>query len=101
MSYTVDEQAIAQMESMAAKMLELSEKIHQETALLKSTFEENVSGLGPHTASIRALLDEVGETEEEASVPVKKLVLKLTRAALIRRKIIEENRYTASKGRSR
>ena len=101
MSYNVDEQAIAAMNNMSAQLQELAQKIHQETALLKSTFEANQSGLGAHTADIQALLDEVEETEEDASKPVKKLVLKLQRAALIRLKHIQTKRYTAGKGRSR
>lgn len=99
--WTATEQAVAAMNNMSAQLQELVVKIHQETEKMKSTFEDNQDGLGPHASSIQALIDEVESTEQDATIPVKKLVLKLQRAALIRQKIIEQNRYTQGKGRSR
>lgn len=99
--WRVTEQAIAAMNNMSAQLQELAEKIHSETEKMKSTFEENQDGLGAHSADIQALIDEVEGTEQDASIPVKKLVLKLQRAALIRQKHIETQRYTQGKGRSR
>lgn len=99
--WQVTEQAIAAMMNMSAQLQELSEKIKQETAKLKSTFEENQDGLGAHSGEIQNLLDDVETTEEDASKPVLKLVLKLQRAAAIRQKHIDSNVYQSSKGRSR
>lgn len=91
--WQVTEQAIAAMNNMSAQLQELIEKIHSETKKTKSTFEENQDGLGAHSTDIQALIDEVEGTEQDATTPVKKLVLKLQRAALIRRKHIERNTY--------
>lgn len=99
--WEVTEQAIAAMNNMSAQLQELAAKINQETQQLKASYDENKDGLGAHSADIQALLDEVETAEEDASIPVKKLVLKLTKAALIRQKHIETKRYTQSKGRSR
>jgi cyanate lyase len=99
--WQVTEQAIEAMYTMSAQLQELAVKIHQETEKMKSTFEDTQDGLGAHSASIQALINEVEGTEQDASIPVKKLVLKLQRAALIRQKHIETQRYTESKGRSR
>lgn len=99
--WQVTEQAIAAMNNMSAQLQELAAKIHSETEKMKSTFEENQDGLGAHSADIQALIEEVEGTEQDASIPVKKLVLKLQRAALIRQKHIETQRYSQGKGRSR
>ena len=99
--WQVTEQAIAAMNNMSAQLQELAVKIHQETEKMKSTFEENQDGLGAHSSDIQSLIEDVEGTEENATIPVKKLVLKLQRAALIRQKHIETQRYTQSKGRSR
>lgn len=103
MSYAVSvtEQAIASLNNMSVHLQELAEKIHNETEILKTVFEENQLGLGAHSADIQTLIEEVEGTEEDAAIPVKKLVLKLQRAALIRQKHIETQRYTPSMGRSR
>lgn len=98
---TVSEEAISTLQNMATELEELARKIHQETQQLKETYDENKEGLGYHSADIAALLEDVGQTEEEASVPVKKLVLKMQKAALYRLKHIETKRYNPSKGRSR
>lgn len=99
--WQVTEEAIAAMNNMATQLQELAVKIHQETEKMKSTFEENQDGLGAHSADIQALIDDVEGTEQAASIPVKKLVLKLVKAALIRQKHIDTQRYTQDKGRSR
>lgn len=97
--WTVTEEAIAALESMAAQLQTLAAEMKQETQNLKDCYEENQDGLGYHSPKIQALIEEVGLTEEEASRPVMKLVLKLTKAALIRRGHIETNTYQP--GRSR
>lgn len=99
MSWGVNEQAIAALENMSSQLTEVSDRIKQETQKLRTSFEDNEDGLGPHTSSILALIEEVEQTDEEASAPVKKLVLKLTRAAQLRRDQLENDRYKG--GRSR
>lgn len=99
--WSVTEEAIATMNNMSAQLQELVAKIHLETQRMKSTFEENQDGLGAHSADIQALIDDVEGAEQDASVPVKKLALKLQRAALIRQTHRNTNSYAQSKGRSR
>ena len=91
--FGVTEEAIAKLEAMASSMEETSQKIHQETAKLESVFQENESGLGAHSAEIQALIEEVKRTEEDATVPVTKLVLRLRKAAMIRREHLNNSRY--------
>ena len=97
--WQVTEQAVAAMKNMSTHLQEYMVKIHQETAKMKAIFESNQDGLGAHSASIQTLIEEVEGTEQDATIPVKKLMLKLQRAALIRQKHIETQRYTQSKGR--
>ena len=97
----VTEQAVAALNNMSVQLQELAGKIHTATETMKSAFEDNRDGLGAHSDDIQTLIDEVEKTEQDASAPVKKLVLKLQRAALIRQKHIETQRYNQGKGRSR
>ena len=99
MSWGVSEEAIGLIESLRDQYPELTEEIHNTVAALRSTYDTTENGLGAHSASIGALLDEVEALEKEASNPIKRLVLKLTRAAIIRRAHLENDPY--QKGRSR
>ena len=102
---SVSEQSIAALLNMGGQLEELTVRIHQETLNLKSAFEQNMEGLGPHVSSIQTLIDDVEGTEQDATKPVKILVLKLQRAAVVRQGILQKNRYqnsnSYSKGRSR
>lgn len=98
---TVTEEGIAALLNLGDRLEQETEKVHQECAKLESVFEENQAGLGPHSEKIRALLEEVGEAESDAAAPVKKLVLRLNRAAAIRTRILNSTLYSTGKGRSR
>lgn len=97
-AWAVTEEAVAALINMAEQMDQLAEKIHQETEKLKTVYEENKEGLGHHSDSIQKVIETVEGTEQDASIPVKKLVLKLQRAALIRKKHIDTQRYTQGMG---
>ena len=97
--WTVTEEAVQALENMASQLQTLSEQIKAETQKLKNSYDENRDGLGYHSAKIQTLIEEVEETEEAASRPVLKLVLKLTKAAIIRKAHIEKDSYQP--GRSR
>ena len=99
MSWEVTPEAVSAMESTAARLEELSAAIHAETGKLRSVYEENESGLGYHSADIGQLLEELESIEQDASGPVLKRVLKLTRAAAVRKAHIDNNPY--GHGRSR
>jgi len=90
---TVTEEAIAALAQLSEELRAASDAIRSEAELLAAAFENHADGLGPHAASIQVLLDEVWQMEKNASVPVKKLGIKLQRSAMIRRKLLEENRY--------
>ena len=94
----VAEEAISALTTLGASLEELKNKIHSTTQTLKTTYESNSTGLGAHAADILSLLEDMESSEEEASKPVKKLVLKLNRAANIRRQHIDNNGYSQGQG---
>ncbi len=100
MSVTVTDQAVSALNNAAQQLEELSNQIHQETEALVSVYDENKEGLGAHSASIEKLINDVKDIEEEGKIPVKKLVLKLMKSALIRAQHIGNNVYSSG-GRSR
>lgn len=93
----VTAESVAALRNMRNELEDLSTQLKQEVNKLRDAFEENQNGLGSHSNEIRALLEELGETADEADAPVKKLQKKLTRAATIRDSLISESTY----GRSR
>lgn len=99
--WQVTEQAVSAMLNMSGQLGQLVEKIHKETEKLKSAFETNQDGLGAHSADIQSLIEDVEGAEDDATIPVRKLALKLQRAAVVRQGHIENQRYTQSKGRTR
>ena len=96
--WQVTEQAIAAMNDMSVQLQELASKIHRELGNIKSTFEENQDGLGAHFDDISELINSVEIAEQGGNKAVAKLQLKLIRAALIRQKHIEENKYGNNTG---
>lgn len=93
----VTAESVAALRNMRNELEELSTQLKQEVNKLRDVFEENQNGLGSHSNEIRALLEELGVTADEAEAPVKKLQKKLTRAASIRSSLISDSTY----GRSR
>ena len=96
--WSVTKDAVVAMKNLSTELNDKLKEISQEVSNLKSVYEENQNGLGPHSASIKNLLDDLNDTTEDASEPVKKLVKKLIIAASIRLGIINTNGYG---GRSR
>lgn len=99
--WSVTEESVKALETMAKDLGDHEAAIKNERSKLEQVYEQNKDGLGPHSDSIAALIEEIKRLDEEASRPVKILVLKLTKAALLRRATLEKNRYTNIKGRSR
>lgn len=89
----VNESAVTALKQMREELETQTQELKTEINTLKEAFETNRQGLGPHDASIRLLLDALGDTSEEAGKPVKKLVLKLDAAAALRSQIMQNNRY--------
>ena len=101
MNWNVSDEAIAALINMSGTLQEIATKIHQETEKLKATFEENKDGLGAHSDDIIAIIEDIEASEEDANIPVKKLVLKLQRSALARKIHNERNTIAKNNGRSR
>lgn len=99
MSFAVTEEAIALMNNLSASLEEEMAQINEITKKLRNAFDTNRAGLGAHTEDISNLLDDVESEESDAQKPVKKLVLKLTRASLIRRGHLDNNVYGNNKSR--
>lgn len=98
-SWKVTEQAVEALQSLSSKLSEQAVKISKESQVLMSCYEENREGLGAHAGSIGSLLDEMCLVEREGDRALKKLHVKLERAASIRRKQLDTNNY-ASKSNS-
>lgn len=97
--WAVTEESLAAMDAATKAMDEITEKIQQDIKQLVSAFEENEAGLGKHSDKIRILIEDLEAIGQEASNPVKKLILKMMRSMLIRQKHIEEDRYSRGKSR--
>ena len=93
----VTAESVAALRNMRNELEDLSTQLKQEVNKLRDVFEENQNGLGSHSAEIRALLEELGVTADEADAPVKKLQKKLTRAATIRDTLISDSTYSRSR----
>lgn len=98
MGLAVTEESVEIMNSTAAGIEENMEAIKQAIETLKSSYEENADGLGPHSQDIQALIEELEAITNQGDVPAKKLILKLVRLSAGYQKMIDENPY---KGRSR
>lgn len=90
---TTTEEAIQAFTTLATSLDEAVLELKAAHATLQSSYETNKEGLGYHSESIQNLLDELVAIEEDATNPVKKLVLKLTRAAAVRCRNKEKNVY--------
>ena len=98
--WTVTEESVKAMENMSSELETKMAEILLAIDNLINAYEENKDGLGAHSSEILDLLKDLRDTTNEANDPVKKLVLKLRKAAILRRKHIERQGYQ-SKGKSR
>ena len=99
--WNVTEESVRAMENMSSELtFKMSDILNAVMALIDS-YEENKDGLGAHSNEILSLLHDLRSTTDEANAPVKKLVLKLRKAAAIRKAHIQKQTYQSSKGRSR
>lgn len=95
--WQVNEEAINALNNLSKLINDLEENIEQNFLSLQTTYQENASGLGSHSAQIGSLIECIKSLNEEANYPVKKLQIKLNKAATIRRNHIENNKYGKSK----
>lgn len=97
--WTVSDEAINNMDSLAGQLDECQNNLKAILATLKSDFDDNEGGLGAHSDSIKALIEELEGLIGDSSQKVLKLVLKLRKSAGIRKSHIDTNNY--SKGKTR
>ena len=97
--WTVTAEAIAAMEQINSQLVNESQKISTETNNIFNTFEECKNGLGAHSDDIQDLIREIREQNKEAEKIIQKLRLKLQRAIIIRKKHLENSRYTGTQTR--
>lgn len=90
---TTTEEAIQVLGTLATSLADAMLELKAAHKTLQSSYEANEDGLGYHSESIQGLLDELAAIEEDATGPVKKLVLKLRLAIKCRSSNKEKNVY--------
>lgn len=93
----VSEEAISAEQALVNALESHPEQMGLEITNLKTAYESNKEGLGPHSDEIRKLLEDMGEMCDTSGILIKKLVLKLQTDIMLRRSRIDDNTY----GRSR
>lgn len=91
--WAVTQEAVRQLQSMSDRLQQLTQSVQQQIQNTEQTFQENKSGLGAHTGDIQAVLDGVKHTQEEGGKLANKLSFRLQKAASVRKRHIENNRY--------
>lgn len=96
----VNDAVIAAEQALESRLLELRLDTLNGAKQLISTYQENSSGLGAHSASIQALLEDLAAfATGDATAPIKKLTKRLKRDYTNRKDFMENNPYGS--GRSR
>lgn len=93
MSWAVTEEAVRAIRALAADLCKTKTFLEQQVSALNGCFQEQADGLGPHARYIRELLEEAEAAAQDASLPVRKLALKLERAAVIRESLLAKDPY--------
>ena len=93
MKYAVNESGIKALHNLADTLLESSDGIVKAAELFFEAYDENKEGLGPHTASIRAILDDIKNIEDDLQDAAEDLSDKLNDIADAYQDIIDENKY--------
>lgn len=97
--WQVSEEAINALNNLSKNIIDLEDNIEQNYLSLKSSYEENASGLGSHSTQIGSLIEYIKSLKEAANYPLKKLQIKLNKAATIRKSHIENNKYGNTKAK--
>lgn len=92
--WQVTPESVEKMNMLATQIVTEADSIASSSDVLKNEFESNRSGLGAHVEAIANLLSTLSENEKHAGKTVKKLAIKVQRAAMIRKQHIEGSRYT-------
>lgn len=99
-SITVSEESVAMLESLASKIGEIKTEIDAQINSTIVIYDENKDSLGAHSSDIYALLEDMKTIEEDASKVMNLLSLKISKACMIRKSHIENNRYKSGSSAS-
>ena len=92
--WTITEDATTAMQTAEGVLGDGLENVGKALQVLKQAYDENADGCGHHSEKIRGLIDDVEGEIASASDPVKKLILKLAKARMIRTAHRENNGYS-------
>lgn len=94
-SWRVTEDAVSALKKLSGELAHLCENLNAYYETVYSEYEEQIDGLGKHSASIGELIIEIQTINQDVSKISGKLQIKLNKAAMIREKSINENPYSA------
>lgn len=96
MKYAVNDEGVAALKGLAAKIEEGKEIIKAAAKALSSAADEHSNTLGPHQASIVNILEEIQAAEEAAAGPVESIAEKLNDIAEAYQDVIDNDRFSHS-----
>jgi esterase/lipase len=79
--YAVNEAGVAALKGLSSRLQEQVSVIKNATTVLESELDSQKSGLGPHSFSIRKVIDSVNDEVSAASSPVNVLAEKVDNLA--------------------
>lgn len=94
--YKVNEEGVAALQALSQKLPECAEAIKSAAEAMRSAFDDNRQGLGPHDTSIENILEEIKEANDAAADPVEELSEKIGDVAEGYQDIIDNDRYGGS-----
>jgi len=100
MAYAVNDEGIKALRGLVTKLTENVEKINASAGNLQNAYEENSSMLGPHTATLAQVIEDVKDTASAAAEPVNSLSEKVTKLADKYQAIKDRNPFGGASGKN-
>ena len=91
--YAVSPEGVRALKGLVQKLPEQIGMIKTAGLDVITCHQENVEGLGPHSASINSVLQEISREADQATSPVNELKDKIEMVAAAYQGIIDNNRY--------
>jgi len=95
--WAVTEESVEELNKLGKNMEDTVGRLSTVFDSLQGVFEENESGFGVHSVSIKILLEGLQTLNEDTSKTVRKLCFKALKSAALREEHIEKNRYHADR----
>lgn len=89
----VTEDAVRTLDQLSARLYNLNDNMAQQLRALRGVFADNAPGLGPHCHQIELLLEELESLSQAAALQNRKLAQKASRAAAVRRGLLDSSPY--------